>query len=67
MKSMKHRDLLKKLKKLGVEKVREGKGSHTIYQRGDKQASIPAHKIVSPGSLRDIYRNLGLSDKEIVA
>lgn len=65
MKSMKVKALLKELKKQGVEKVREGKGSHTIYALGNKQASIPTHNgnVVSPGTLRDIYKNLGLDKK----
>jgi predicted RNA binding protein YcfA (HicA-like mRNA interferase family) len=65
MKSMKHKDLMKLLKKYNVEFVRQGKGSHEIYRIGTKTASIPSHKIMSPGTLRDIFKLLDINYKEL--
>lgn len=60
MKEVKRKDLMKKLKKLGLEEVRHTGGSHAVYRLGDKQAVIPKHKTVAPGTLRDILKNLDL-------
>lgn len=60
MTSIKHKDLIKELSARGLEFVREGRGSHAVYKIGDKQTTIPHHRVIAPGTRRDIYKLLGL-------
>lgn len=58
MKAIQHRKLIKKLTKMGATRLRDGKGSHEIYELNGALASIPMHRIVAPGTLRDICKLL---------
>lgn len=61
MKAIRLKDVINTLQANGVVFVREGKGSHSIYKLGNKTTSIPNHKEVSPGVLRNIIRDLELN------
>lgn len=63
MKEIKRKDLIKKLKKLGVEEVRQGKTSHAIFRLGNRTTVIPTSRIIPPGTLRDILKQLDLYKK----
>jgi predicted RNA binding protein YcfA (HicA-like mRNA interferase family) len=58
MKELRYKDLVKLLEAAGAVKIREGKGSHQIWKRGNLTASVPNHRVVSPGTLRDIFKML---------
>lgn len=60
MKAIRHKEVIKKLEQMGLRFIREGKGSHAIYSLNNKTTSIPNHKEISPGVLRNICRDLGL-------
>ena len=60
MKAIRHKEVIKKLQELGTQFIREGKGSHSIYKLNGRTTSIPNHKEVSPGVLRNIIRDLAL-------
>lgn len=64
MKAIRHSEVISRLSSLGLELVRQGKGSHAIYKLNDKTACIPNHKELSPGTLRDILKCLQL-DKNL--
>lgn len=63
MTSMKFKDLERLLYSQGAQPVREGKGSHMIWRKGNLTASVPRHRLVSAGSLRDIFKHLGIDYK----
>jgi len=65
MKSIKRKDLIKLLQRYNVQFVRKGKGSHEIYKRDSLSASIPAHREVSAGVLRNICQDLNINYKEL--
>ncbi len=58
---MKRRDLIKKLRKGGYEKVREG-NEHTIYAHKvtAKQIAIPRHREVNERTAKNILKDAGL-------
>lgn len=60
MKPMKFKDLERVLVKQGAQAVRSGKGSHQIWKRGSMTAAVPLHRLVSPGTIRDIMKCLGI-------
>lgn len=62
MKSIKYKDLVKMVEEKGATFLRKGKGSHMIYQLGDKIASIPKHggKSIPPGTCRDILKRFDI-------
>ena len=55
--------LIKKLKKIGFEFHRQGKGSHEIWIKNDKCLPIPKHKgkDISKGMLKAILNEIPLS------
>lgn len=65
---MRYRELAKRLKKLGCIEDRQGKGSHQLWYNPatQKVAPIPdwGHKDLSPGTVRAIIRELGISRKD---
>ena len=65
---MKYRELAKRLKKLGCIEDRQGKGSHQLWYNPatQKVAPIPdwGGKDLSPGTVRAIIRELGISRKD---
>lgn len=40
---MKSSEFIREVKRCGWEFYRQGKGSHEIYRKGDKQVTIPNH------------------------
>jgi predicted RNA binding protein YcfA (HicA-like mRNA interferase family) len=59
MKAQKTRVVLKHLRSIGWEYLRDGQGSHEIWglPDGSQRATIPAgHREVSPGVLRQIEK-----------
>lgn len=65
---MRYRDIAKRLKELGCEELRLGKGSHRIWLNPENQkiATIPdwQRKDLAPGTVRAIIRELGISREE---
>ncbi|OGN93288.1 MAG: hypothetical protein A2Z75_00315 [Chloroflexi bacterium RBG_13_50_10] len=66
--SLKTREVLKGLKAIGFEKIRQ-KGSHAIFHHEDcRRASIPVHpaKTISPYLLSDILKQLEIDEEEFL-
>ena len=66
--SLKARDIISGLEKLGFTKVRQ-KGSHSIYHHTDgRRTTIPIHpaKEISPYFLFDVLKHLGISEDEFL-
>jgi len=65
---MRYRELAKRLRKLGCQKMRAGKGSHLIWHNPatGKVAAVPdwGSKDLAPGTVRAIIRELGISRRE---
>ncbi len=61
---MRYREVAKRLKKLGCQELRQGKGSHRIWfnPETNQVASIPdwGSKDLAPGTVRAIVRELGI-------
>ena len=58
------RDLVKILNKVGYRQVRQ-RGSHMrLFCSSKKSVTVPDHKIIGPGLLRKILRDVELSPKE---
>jgi predicted RNA binding protein YcfA (HicA-like mRNA interferase family) len=64
MKSIKFKDLNKQLLSIGAAEHRKGKGSHLIYILDGQIISVPKHKVMSPGTLRDIRKRVNASREE---
>lgn len=65
---MRDRDLAKRLRELGCEESRSGRGSHRIWSNpaaGDV-ATIPdwGSKDMAPGTVRAVLRELGISREQ---
>ncbi len=64
---MRYKELTKRLKQLGCELERQGKGSHTIWRNphSNKRAIIPdwGGKDIPPGTVRGILRQLDIDRK----
>ncbi len=65
MKPMKKKDFVKFLKKNGAKFKRQGKGDHEIYVKGDKSGSVPDHKVVSPGVIRNVCQSLEIDYRDV--
>lgn len=65
---MRYRDIAKRLKELGCEELRKGKGSHRIWfnPQTDQITTVPdwGNKDLAPGTVRAIIRELGISRDE---
>jgi predicted RNA binding protein YcfA (HicA-like mRNA interferase family) len=65
---MRYRDLAKRLRKLGCEELREGKGSHTVWLNpaNDRTVAVPNSRSrdLAPGTVRAIIRELGISRED---
>jgi len=65
---MRYRDVAKRLRKLGCEELRHGKGSHRVWYNPatGKVATIPdwGSKDLAPGTVRAAIRELGISRRE---
>jgi mRNA interferase HicA len=61
---MRYREIAKRLKKLGCQELRQGKGSHRVWYNPDtdQTAVIPdwGGKDLAPGTVRAIIRELGI-------
>ena len=61
---MKYRELRKKLKGHGIEEdVKQGKGAHRTFYKGDIVYPIPYqgdNEDIKPGYLKDIERRFGI-------
>jgi predicted RNA binding protein YcfA (HicA-like mRNA interferase family) len=65
---LKSREVVKGLKALGFEKVRQ-KGSHAIFHHRDcRRAPVPIHpsQEISPYFLSDILKQLEIEEKEFL-
>ena len=61
------RDVVKALRKLGYEEVRQ-RGSHIrLCCEGKKSVSVPDHKVIGRGLLRKILRDAELSPEDFRA
>lgn len=65
MKHTKLKDVQRFLISQGAVPIRQ-KGSHQIWKLGEKTAPLAIRNEISPGSLRDILRNLGINYKGLV-
>jgi predicted RNA binding protein YcfA (HicA-like mRNA interferase family) len=66
--SLKTREVIKGLQRLGFEKVRQ-KGSHAIFHHQDcRRAPLPIHlsKSISPYFLSDILKQLDIGEDEFL-
>ena len=65
---MRYRELAKRLRRLGCQQLRAGKGSHRIWYNPTtgKVASVPdwGSKDPAPGTVRAILRELGISRRD---
>lgn len=65
---MRYRDIAKRLKDLGCEELRKGKGSHRIWLNPEtgQLTTVPdwGNKDLAPGTVRAIIRDLGISRDE---
>jgi len=65
---MRYRELAKRLRRLGCEELRQGRGSHHIWYNpaNNKVASIPnwGNKDLAPGTVRAVLRELGIARQE---
>ena len=65
---MRYREMAKKLRKLGCQERRKGKGSHRIWHNPTtgKVSAVPDHgsKDLGKGTVRAILRELGISRRE---
>ena len=61
---MKHRELARKLRRLGCEFDRQGRGSHEFWVNlaNDEETTIPnwGNKDLKPGTIAAILRDLGI-------
>jgi len=65
---MRYRELAKRLRRLGCEELREGKGSHKVWHNpnNDRTAAVPnwGSRDLATGTIRAIIRDLGISREE---
>jgi mRNA interferase HicA len=65
---MHYREVAKRLRKLGCQEVRKGKGSHRIWHNPatEMMSSVPdwGPKDLAPGTVRAAIRELGISRRE---
>jgi predicted RNA binding protein YcfA (HicA-like mRNA interferase family) len=65
---MRYRDIAQRLRELGCAELREGKGSHRVWQNPATGliASIPdwGSKDLAPGTVRAAIRELGISRRD---
>ena len=65
---MRYREIAKRLRRLGCQELRKGKGSHRIWYNPatEKVAAVPdwGSRDLAPGTVRAIIRELGISRRE---
>ena len=66
---MRYGELVRKLRRLGVEFYRQGKGSHEVWWWPEKRlkTTIPRHptREIAPKTLASILRGLGLKQEDL--
>ena len=66
---MRHAELVRKLRRLGVEFYRQGKGSHEVWwdSATGRRATIPNHpgQEIKKKTLAAILRDLGLKEEDL--
>ena len=66
---MRYAELVRKLRRLGVEFYRQGKGSHEVWWHPPtgRRATIPNHpgQEIKKKTLAGALKDLGLSDKDL--
>jgi predicted RNA binding protein YcfA (HicA-like mRNA interferase family) len=60
------RDAVKALRRLGFEITRQ-EGSHIRLSNGTLHVTIPNHKTIAVGTLKNILRQAGVSTEDFVA
>ena len=65
---MRYRDLAKRLRALGCEEIRTGKGSHRVWHNPATEMVATVlnwgHKDLAVGTVRAIIRQLGISRRD---
>ena len=66
MRSFKYRDVIKKARKAGFVFRRNTGGTHEIWWNEEKKMTcvIPHHHEISPGTIRKIIEQMGLTEEE---
>ena len=66
MKPLKYRDVIKKARKAGFTFRRNTGGTHEIWwnEKEKKTCVIPHHHEVKPGTMKNIIRQMGLTEEE---
>jgi predicted RNA binding protein YcfA (HicA-like mRNA interferase family) len=59
-------EVRKAFERVGFRFVRR-RGSHCILERGEDVLSVPDHRVVKPGTLRQLIRDAGLTVSEFRA
>lgn len=54
------------LKQLGFVFLRQ-RGSHAILRRGERGCVVPMHREISPGTLRGVLKQAGVTEEEFRA
>lgn len=65
--SLKYREVAKRLRKLGFELYRQGKGSHEIWRHSDgRWTTVPNHgsKVISRRTMKSILDAVGMDGTE---
>lgn len=66
---MRYRELVRRLRKLGCERLRQAGGSHEIWWRPDtdRRTVVPCHpsRDIPTGTLHSILRDLGFTTKDL--
>jgi len=67
--SLKYRDVIKKLRKLGFVFRRSTSGSHEIWWNENKKKTcvVPHHKEIKSGTLKSIINQAGITAEEFIA
>lgn len=66
MKTLSYREVIKKARKAGFILRRKTAGTHEIWwnEKTRKTCVIPHHKEIKPGTIRNIIKQMGLSEEE---
>jgi predicted RNA binding protein YcfA (HicA-like mRNA interferase family) len=59
------RDIVKALRRLGFEEVRQ-RGSHVIMRRGSYGCAVPLHPTVKRGTFATIVKQAGIAPEELI-
>ena len=68
MKPLLYREVVKKARQAGFAFRRNTSGSHEIWwnEQTKKTCVIPHHREVRPGTIKNIVRQMGLTEKEFL-